>query len=116
MQGRAALAAAGTALAALVIITHNILNMSAGTTQSQPVYANSAILAVCLQHILSLMKLVYLRREENALFEIFAGHEFPDGVTATLLFSLYERELFFKLRNLLRQWVQEEVLHKLRGR
>ena len=69
-----------------------------------------------LEHIFALMELVYLGREEYPFFKVFPGHEFTNGILAALLFCFYEGYLLLKLRNLLRQWVQEEVLHKLRGR
>jgi len=69
-----------------------------------------------LEHIFTLMQLVYLGREEYPLFHILTGHESTDALRAALLFRFDKSYLLFKLRNLLRQWVQEEVLHKLHGR
>ena len=69
-----------------------------------------------LKHIFALMELMDLGREENTFLHILPGHELTDTFHTALLFRFYEGYLLLKLRNLLRQWVQEEVLHKLRGR
>ena len=69
-----------------------------------------------LKHIFALVELMDLGREENTFLHILTGHELTDAFLTALLFCFYEGYLLLKLRNLLRQWVQEEVLHKLRGR
>ena len=69
-----------------------------------------------LKHIFALVELMDLGRKENTFLHILTGHELTDAFRTALLFCFYEGYLLLKLRNLLRQWVQEEVLHKLRGR
>ena len=69
-----------------------------------------------LKHIFALVELMDLGREENTFLHILTCHELTDAFRTALLFRFDEGYLLLKLRNLLRQWVQEEVLHKLRGR
>ena len=69
-----------------------------------------------LKHIFALVELMDLGREENTFLHILTSHEPTDALRTAFLFRFYEGDLLLKLRNLLRQWVQEEVLHKLRGR
>ena len=66
--------------------------------------------------VLLLVQLMYFLREHYALFHVFGIHKFPYLLRALLLHRLYDGHLSLKLRNRLRKRVQEEALHRLRGR